>query len=247
MNITPTTSVTLTNADDSTKSLTFEVGVHIDGNRMAVEDGTIELVRFANGVLDRLGIAREIVEPIMSDDPDSFDDFAAASDECESALNDVTPQGWYWHWTEGDFWLSPPDERVAFSVERYDADAIVEAEGDGEFSAQAVGGVWAITVHEVDEDGDFGDALGTFAAIWAGGQAPYVNVYSSFFEAGRDIGLPTDSYTIAGPTEALHIGDPAESRSAQIAEKRLAEWLQEYADGVDVDWHHDASHYGLPS
>lgn len=227
------------------RTATFDAGVHIDGNRMTVEDGTVELVRFTNALLEQLGVAREIVEPERNEDDDNPDDFAAASDECEEALNSVTPNGWYWGWDDGDFRLSPPAERVGFAVQRLETDCVIVSEGDGDFYPEAVSGFWMIEVYEVDEDGDFGDCAGTFSATWAGGRAVYLNLYSAFYDSGREIELPTSAYTIAGPAEALSLGD---ERSPQAAEQRLIGWLRDYADGTDdSDWGHDAPHYGFPS
>lgn len=254
----PTNSVTISVPEMSSRdsrrlvrvrTATFEAGVHIDGNRMPVEQGTIELVRFTNRLLDQLGVAQEIVEPVVDDDNENnMDDFAAASDECEEALNRITPNGWHWRWEDSDFWLNPPDQRVGFEVERVEADAIVVADGVGGFYPEAVEGFWKIEVYTADEDGDLlTEQLGTFAATWAGGQAFYVNLYGRFHESGVDAwpALNTTAYTITNPVEALGLGD---ERSRQAAQARLVDWLQHYADRTDdADWFHDAPHYGLPS
>jgi hypothetical protein len=105
-----------------------------------------------------------------------------------------------------------------------------------------------VTVNKVDTDGDETETLGTFAAEWAGGQACYVNLYETGGEDASEVWSGMEGAWVAGPTECLHIGDPAEDRSLKMATERLVSWLQDYADHLDgSDWDHDASHYGFPS
>ena len=49
----------------------------------------------------------ELERPV--DDADGFDpDYAVeCSDTAEEALNAVTPEGFMWHWHDGEFFLSP--------------------------------------------------------------------------------------------------------------------------------------------
>ena len=86
--------VTLTNGR------TVETGCYVDGHWGW--RGLGHMIDQASGILDA-----ELARP--TDDADGFDpDYAAGcADEAEDALNAVTPDGFLWHWRDGEFFLSP--------------------------------------------------------------------------------------------------------------------------------------------
>lgn len=105
--------VTLQNPNPSSANpptMTLEAGRYVDGSHCNFYDATIRLVKFTNTLLSDLDVTREIVPPSNTEDDSETEDCIAASDECEEALNAVTPDGWSWFLEQGDLFLVPSDE-----------------------------------------------------------------------------------------------------------------------------------------
>lgn len=89
------TGVTLSNGK------TVPTGCYVDSHW-----GWRGLARMVEIAGDLVGFTSDV--PIATD-PDGFDiDHATfTADDAERALNDATPEGFVWHWHDGEFFLSP--------------------------------------------------------------------------------------------------------------------------------------------
>lgn len=163
--------------------------------------------------------------------------------ECMNLLSSLAPEGWYFDISDNSlFFLRNFEDAYSFEITRQGEGAFLSY--DGEHFSPDFGYVWEIEVMTMDEDGDATETMGTFAATWAGGRACYVNLYGIVGDA-EDIASNVQGSYVSNACEVLHIGDPEEERSEQMAHDRIVGWLQDYADGTS--WQHDASHYGFPS
>ena len=58
----------------------------------------------------------------MTDELPGCEIASEAADEAESALNDATPDGYLWHWYDGEFFLSPDCGRDGYGPDADDCD-----------------------------------------------------------------------------------------------------------------------------
>lgn len=234
---------------------TIEVGCILDHSHDSLRGFALRLLSYVRDLSASAGRALDglsIVEPAEDNGQDEDEMVTECMDLLGNILSDSEISGDVFSFeVEDNSLYLRRASGVGFRIETVPHDFtgshVTHMEYDGEVFTSAVSDtVFKVEVFDVDEDGDEGDTLGTFGATWAGGQACYLNLYSSIGDA-EDIAPNVRDLYVAGAAEALHIGDPAEERSAGMARTRLADWCQTYADGAEgMEWAHDAGYYGFP-
>lgn len=222
----------------------MEHGIVLDHSHDSTRGFALRLLSFTRELSEKMGRSldgRAIAEP--ADDGGYTNDEDEMIAECMSLLSDLAPEGWYFEISDNSlFFFRNFETTIGFDIERKQDDGgFLHCDGET-FSAES-GAVWAITVNGLDEDGDAAETLGTIGATWAGGRAVYVNLYSIIGDAEDHSSLVAGLFVQDG-TEVIHMGDDMEARSLLLAEQKIKEWCQGYADGTS--WQHDASHYGFP-